>query len=77
MLETGVGRAIALAVATLEAFGLPSDLGPSAQYFTDDLVPPFRLVDGALPVPRGPGIGVVPDAGRVQGFATERLVIWP
>lgn len=77
MLETGVGRAAALAVASVSAFDLPSDLGPTAQYFADDLVPPFRLVDGALAVPSGPGIGVVPERGRVQGFATERLVIWP
>jgi O-succinylbenzoate synthase len=59
MLETGVGRAVALAVAAQPGFTLPSDLGPSERYFADDIVEPPAAIDddGAVAVPQGPGLG--------------------
>lgn len=60
MLETGIGRAAALAVAALPGFDLPGDLGGSERYFSPDLTAPHELRDGSLVVPSGPGIGVVP-----------------
>lgn len=66
MLETGVGRAAALAVAALPGFARPTDLGPSSQYFADDVTEPFALqAGGRLPVPTGPGIGVRPRPDRL------------
>ena len=59
MLETGIGRAGALALATHPAFSLPADLSASSRYFSRDVTAPFVLSDGCLS-PRGPGIGVVP-----------------
>jgi O-succinylbenzoate synthase len=61
MLETGIGRAANLAVASLPGFTLPADLSASDRYFHRDITAPFVLVDGHLPVPDGPGIGVTPD----------------
>lgn len=61
MLESGVGRAGALALATHPAFSLPADLSASSRYFARDVTEPFVLSDGCL-APRGPGIGVVPVA---------------
>lgn len=58
MLETGVGRAANLALAALPNFTLPGDLSASDRYFATDLTPPFRLEDGRLRVPDGPGLGV-------------------
>lgn len=70
MLETGVGRATALAVAAQPACTLPTDLGPSHQYFADDLTEPLDLVDdGRLAVPTGPGLGVTPRADRLAECA--------
>ena len=60
MLETGIGRAAALAVGALPGFDLPGDLGGSERYFSPDLTSPHELRDGCLVVPSGPGIGVVP-----------------
>ncbi len=78
MLETGVGRAHALAVAALPGCTLPTDLGPSSQYFTVDLTEPIeRRSDGTLPVPRGPGIGVVPDPDRLEAATVDRLTFRP
>jgi O-succinylbenzoate synthase len=76
MLETGVGRAAALAVAALPGCSLPTDLGPSSRYFTTDLTAPFCLdASGALPVPTGSGIGVVPDAGRLDAVTVDHIVL--
>jgi len=68
MLETGIGRAANLAIASLPHFRIASDLSESARYFERDLVdPPFRLTErGTLKVPTGPGIGVTIDEGEVE-----------
>ena len=74
MLETGVGRAHALAYASHPCCDLPTDLGPSAQYFEHDLVPPVVLdADHRLVVPRGPGIGVSPDMARLDGVTRAQV----
>lgn len=76
MLETGVGRAAALAVASSDAFTLPTDLGPSDRYFDDDLTEPVVLDErGRLPVPRGPGLGVTPRADRLAAVTVRREVL--
>lgn len=62
MLETGVGRAANLALASLPGFTLPPDLSASSRYFTGDVTTPFELVDGFLEVPTGLGLGVAPRA---------------
>jgi O-succinylbenzoate synthase len=75
MLETGVGRAANLAVASLPGFTLPADLSASDRYFHRDITSPFVLVDGHLSVPDGPGIGVHPDADVLAalGATSERV----
>lgn len=76
MLETGVGRAAALAVAALPWCTLPTDLGPSSRYLARDLTAPIELdADGFLPVPTGPGTGVEPDPARLDEVAVDRLVL--
>ncbi len=73
MLETGIGRAANLALAALPNNTLPGDTSASDRYFHEDIVAdPFRLAaDGTLPVPAGPGLGVVPDPARL-----ERATVW-
>ena len=66
MLETGIGRAQNLALASLPGFTLAGDTSASARYFLDDLTEPFVMgSDGTMAVPRGPGIGVTPRADRL------------
>lgn len=60
MLETGIGRAANLALAALPGFTLPGDTSASSRYYAQDVTEPFELLDGQLPVPDGPGIGVDP-----------------
>jgi O-succinylbenzoate synthase len=73
MLETGIGRAHNVALASLDAFGLPGDLSPSARYWEQDIVvPPWTMAVGALAVPRGePGIGVSPDQELIRSLTTR------
>jgi O-succinylbenzoate synthase len=60
MLETGVGRAHAVALASLPHFTLPADLSASRRYYRTEIVDrPFELGPGStLRVPTGRGIGV-------------------
>lgn len=74
MLESGVGRATALALAALPIFGLPTDLGPSDRYFAEDLTAPIGAdASGRVVVPVGVGIGVAPDPRRLDAVAVERF----
>jgi O-succinylbenzoate synthase len=62
MIETGVGRAVLLAVAALPGMTLTGDCSASERFFgrDGDVTEPFTLDDGRLRVPTGPGIGVEP-----------------
>ncbi len=74
MLETGVGRAHAIALATLDGFTVPGDLGASDRLFDPDLVdPPWQLAEGRLEAPVGPGIGVSVDVELVEHRSVRRL----
>lgn len=78
MLESGVGRAYNVALASLPNFTLPGDLSPSARYWERDLVVPEWTMDGKgmVAVPRSrPGIGVDIDRDRVDSLTvrTEEL----
>jgi O-succinylbenzoate synthase len=76
MLETGVGRALNLALAALPGFTLPGDTSASARYFHDDLTEPFELApDGTMAVPSGPGIGVSPRPDRLRACVTRRELL--
>lgn len=59
MLESGIGRAHNIALASLPGFILPGDISASARYFARDLIVPEVTVDknGTVGVPKGPGLG--------------------
>ena len=65
MLESGIGRAAAVALASLPGFTLAADLSASDRYFARDITEPFLLEGSALRVPNGPGIGVHVDDGAL------------
>ena len=78
MLETGVGRALNLALASLPGFTLPGDTSASARYFHEDLTEPFEMAsDGTMAVPTGPGIGVAPLPERLRACVTRRETLRP
>ncbi len=75
MLESGVGRAYNVALASLPGFTLPGDLSPSARYWTRDIVDPEWTMDaqGFVDVPLGaPGIGVEVDRERIDALTVRQ-----
>lgn len=72
MLETGIGRAAALAFAAQPVCSGPTDLGPSKRYFADDITDDVTMTDGQVNVPAGAGIGVAPDLDRLDAATIER-----
>jgi O-succinylbenzoate synthase len=60
MLESGIGRAGNVALASLPNFTLPGDISASKRYYKEDIVVPEFVVnhDGTMEVPVKPGIGV-------------------
>jgi O-succinylbenzoate synthase len=77
MLESGVGRAYNVALASLPNFSLPGDLSPSARYWARDVVTPeWTMEDGLVTVPLDrPGIGVTVDVDRVDDLTVRREVL--
>jgi O-succinylbenzoate synthase len=73
MLETGIGRALNLAVAALPGCTLPPDLGPSARYFAEDVTVPFTALRGTMAVPNAPGLGAVPRPEVLDAATIDRL----
>ena len=75
MLESGIGRAHNVALASLPGFTLPGDISASRRYWERDLVDPeFEVSDGQMAVPRGVGIGVEPDRERIEALTVRRAV---
>jgi O-succinylbenzoate synthase len=76
MLETGIGRAHNVALASLAGFTLPNDLSASGRYWHEDLVEPEFVLnpDGTLSVPQGAGIGVEVIPERLERFTRELVV---
>ena len=75
MLESGVGRAYNVALASLPNFSLPGDLSPSARYWEQDIVRPEWTMDaeGMVHVPRTkPGLGVEPDVDRIDDLTVRK-----
>jgi O-succinylbenzoate synthase len=75
MLETGIGRAHNIHLASLPNFSLPGDIAASKRYYAPDLIEPAIEVapDGTISVPTEPGIGVNIVADRVER-ATLRAI---
>ena len=76
MLESGVGRAHNLALASLPGFTLPGDISASRRYWERDIVePPFEIAEGQMAVPSGLGIGVAVDEDYVRSVTVRESVI--
>lgn len=79
MLETGIGRAANLALASLPGFTLPGDTSASGRYFERDLLlQPFELApDGTMAVPTDPGLGIEIDQKRLDEVTVYREELTP
>jgi O-succinylbenzoate synthase len=77
MLESGIGRAHNIALASLPGFSLPGDISASSRYFGRDLIVPEVTVaaDGTVEVPRRPGLGFEVDLDYIT-FNTQSGDEW-
>jgi o-succinylbenzoate synthase len=77
MLESGIGRAANIHLASLPNFSLPGDIAASKRYFEPDLIdPPIEIApDGTIAVPTGPGLGVSIVQSRLEHATARRLEI--
>lgn len=77
MLETGVGRAANLALASLPGFTLPGDISATDRYYQEDITEQrFTLNPGStITVPTGHGLGVNINRKALEKVTINRLTI--
>src|SRR5215217_894895 len=77
MLESGIGRAHNIALASLDGFTLPGDISASSRYFERDIISPGVVVsaDGTVAVPDGPGLGFEVDLSFIESRTETRVYI--
>ena len=78
MLETGVGRAVNLHLASLPNFTLPSDLSASDRYYHQDIAEPtfsLNTEDSTISLPQGYGHGVEVQPDRLAKVRQKHAVI--
>lgn len=74
MLESGIGRAHNIALASLPNFVLPGDVSASRRYWTRDVIQPEVEVtlQGTIQVPEGPGLGYEVDRDGIERRTIRR-----
>jgi O-succinylbenzoate synthase len=77
MLESGIGRAHNIAMATLAGFTLPGDVSASARYWAEDIIePPVTVtMNGTIIAPDAPGIGFEIKRERIEKLTVRKEVI--
>jgi o-succinylbenzoate synthase len=77
MLETGVGRAANLALASLPGFTLPGDISATDRYYEEDVTTQrFTLnEDSTIDVPQGLGLGIEIDQKALEKALLTRLEV--
>ncbi|NJC96457.1 MAG: o-succinylbenzoate synthase [Anaerolineae bacterium] len=75
MLETGIGRASNLALASLPGFVLPGDISASDRYYHRDITNERFVLndDSTITVPDAPGLGVTIDEGALRQFTKSEI----
>ena len=77
VLESGIGRAANLALASLPNFVLPGDISATDRYYEQDITQRFELNDGCIEIPAGAGSGAVVDQEALERLTLRRHTIRP
>jgi O-succinylbenzoate synthase len=77
MLETGVGRAMNVALSSLLGFTLPGDVSASKRYWAEDIIAPEVTVSptGTITVPTTPGSGFTVLPERIEALTVRRKTL--
>jgi O-succinylbenzoate synthase len=75
MLETGIGRASNVALASLPNFILPGDISASDRYYARDITNENFVLnsDSTIDVPRGAGLGMTINEDALKSFSLNKL----
>jgi O-succinylbenzoate synthase len=75
MLETGVGRASNLALASLPGFTLPGDISATDRYYHEDITHERFILnpDSTIDVPKAPGLGVNIDPAALNRATIAKI----
>lgn len=78
MLESAVGAAHCIALATLPNIHYPSDIFPTSRFYREDLGEPAveHCAPSQFQASPQPGTGVVPHLGRLAGLSLQRAEFW-
>ncbi|MFQ6082886.1 MAG: o-succinylbenzoate synthase [Candidatus Aminicenantia bacterium] len=76
MLESGIGRAHNLHLASLPNFKLPNDISASKRYYVKDVIEPEIKItpQGTIKLPSYPGIGFSPDEKRINQILIHKEI---
>lgn len=77
MLESGIGRAHNIAMATLEGFTLPGDVSASGRYWHEDIIDPPVIITpgGTIVAPEKPGLGFDINKARIDSLTIRKDTI--
>lgn len=77
MLESGVGRAHNIAMATLAGFTLPGDVSASSRYWAEDITDPPVTVTlrGTILAPEKPGLGFDLNMARIDSLTVRKETV--
>ena len=77
MLETGVGRAANLALASLPNFALPGDISATERYYAEDITEQRFILnpDSTIDVPNRPGLGITVNHDALNRVTIDRLML--
>ena len=78
MLETGIGRAHNIHLATMPGFVYPGDTASASRTYARDITEQqLEATNGIMPVPEGPGIGVTLDRPYLEEVTRSVEVLRP
>lgn len=76
LLETGIGRAFNIALASLPNFTLPADMSETRLFFAQDLVKdPYKTIKGEIAVPDKPGLGFDIDEIALRKYTADTITL--
>ncbi len=77
MLESGIGRAHNIAMATQAGFTLPGDISASARYWAEDIIEPEVTITerGTILAPEAAGIGFEVKQARIEQLTVRRVLV--
>ncbi|MCF6138389.1 o-succinylbenzoate synthase [Pseudalkalibacillus berkeleyi] len=72
MIETGIGKAHNIALASLDGFVYPGDIASSSKYWHQDIIKPeIEVKNGQIALSDAPGIGYEVDLSTLERYSEE------